>query len=260
MKRVFLYLANTMIITKTEIKLINALKKSHGRKKHQAFIVEGVKMVEELLHSQMNIQLIAATKEWETTNPTHTQLPTYREITKRELQKISTFSTSNQVIAVVELPESQDLSIQKDELVLVLDTIQDPGNLGTIIRTADWYGIQKIVCSKETADAYNSKVIQSSMGSVFRIPLFYTNLAQLLKTHYKTHHIYGSLLSGENIYKLPIKKSGFIVIGNESKGISPEIQELITQAIYIPKNKNSKAESLNAAIACSIILSEFYRV
>ncbi len=249
-----------MQITKAEIKLINALKKSHGRKKYQAFIVEGIKMVEELIHSQMNIQLIAATKEWGAANTDHTQLPIYREISNRELQKISNFSTSNQVIAVAELPKEQDFSIQKDDVVLVLDTIQDPGNLGTIIRTADWYGIQKIVCSKETADAYNSKVIQSSMGSVFRLPLFYTNLVSLLKIHQKTHHIYGSLLSGKNIYKITLKKSSFIIIGNESKGISPEIQNLITQAIYIPKSKHSKAESLNAAIACSIILSEFSRL
>ena len=246
-----------MEISKADIKLINALSKSHGRKKYHAFLVEGVKMVSEVLNSDIKIQLIAATKEWLCDNPKFSEQDNFRLITERELKKISNFSTSNQVMVVAQKPDEVDLKLEDDELVLVLDTIQDPGNMGTIIRTADWYGINKIICSPQTVDAYSSKVVQSSMGSVFRSRVYYTNIVELLKKYDKP--IYGSLLSGDNMYHLNLKPSGFIIIGNESKGISPEVQKLITQAIYIPSHKHSKAESLNAAIACGIILSEFNR-
>lgn len=248
-----------MEISKAEIKLINALKSSHGRKKHQAFLVEGVKMVEELLQSNLETIFIAATSDWETQHPKLSSQDIFKQLKDKELQKISNFSTSNQVLAVAKIPSSSSLHIDNEDLVLVLDTIQDPGNLGTIIRTADWFGIDKIICSYETADAYNSKVVQASMGSVFRSNIYYTNLKEVLQQHQSSHTIYGSMLSGDNIYNLELKKSGFIIIGNESKGISPELQAFINQAIYIPQDKNSQAESLNAAIACSIILSEFYR-
>ncbi len=248
-----------MELSNAETKLVNALKTTHGRKKHQAFLVEGVKMVEELLLSDLNIVLLAATAEWEKGHPQNIQHHFYRGLKERELQKLSNFNTSNQVIAVASLPHQQRFEMSDKDLVLVLDTIQDPGNLGTIIRTADWFGVDKILCSKETADAYNPKVVQASMGSVFRAKLYYTNLAEVLQAHQHTHRIYGSLLQGDNFYQQDLKDSGFIVIGNESKGISPQIQKLVNQAIYIPKNKNSKAESLNAAVACSIILAEFAR-
>ncbi|MCK5775528.1 MAG: RNA methyltransferase [Bacteroidales bacterium] len=246
-----------MEISKADIKLINALSKSHGRKKYHAFLVEGVKMVNEVLNSDIKIQLIAATKEWLQGNPQFEKQENFRLITERELKKISNFSTSNQVMVVAQKPDEVDLKLEDDELVLVLDTVQDPGNMGTIIRTADWYGINKIICSPETVDAYSSKVVQSSMGSVFRSRVYYTNIVELLQKYDKP--IYGSLLSGDNIYHLNLKADGFIIIGNESKGISPQVQKLITQAIYIPSYKDSKAESLNAAIACGIILSEFNR-
>jgi len=246
-----------MELTNAEIKLINALKKSHGRKKHGAFLIEGVKMIEELLQSDLNIILLASTAEWKTNNSAYTQKIYYRELTNNKLQKLSNFTTSNQVLAVATLPITEEFQMQQNDLVLVLDTIQDPGNLGTIIRTADWFGINKILCSKETADAFSPKVVQASMGSIFRLKIYYTNLQKVLSSYQDTYTIYGSLLHGKNIYQVGLKKSGFIVIGNESKGISPEIQELINQAIYIPKGKQSKAESLNAAIACAIILAAF---
>jgi len=255
--RFFLYLA-LMNLTNAEIKLIHALSSSKGRKKHQAYMVEGIKMVEELLMSDEEILFIAARQEWFTANPEASQQYSSRLLKDRELQKLSNFSSSNQVLAVASLSKEKELHIENHELVLVLDTIQDPGNLGTIIRTADWFGIDKIVCSKETADAYNPKVVQASMGSVFRTKIFYTDLITLLQKH-PDSNIYGSLLSGDNIYRLSLKNTGFIIIGNESKGISPEVQKYINQAIYIPIHKNSKAESLNAAVACSIILSEFSR-
>ncbi len=246
-----------MEISKSEIKLLNALSKSHGRKKNNAFVVEGIKMVEELLISDIEVKLIAGASAWLEMYPEFENQNNFRILTSRELQKLSNFNTSNQVIAIAKTPHFNDLEIKLDELILVLDTIQDPGNMGTIIRTADWFGIDRIICSKETVDAYSSKVVQASMGSIFRTKIHYTDLPKLLNKYAKSHLIYGSLLNGENIYKLDLKKSGFIIIGNESKGISKEIQKFINQAIYIPRNQQSKAESLNAAVACSIILSEF---
>jgi len=254
--RVFLYLA-IMEISKSEIKTINALNKSHGRKKHQAFIVEGVKMVDELLMSNLNIIFIAGTETWANEHLHISNQNNFRLITNNQLQKLSNFSSSNQVIAVSKTPVPDQLHIEANDLVLVLDTIQDPGNMGTIIRTAEWFGISKIICSIETVDAYSSKVVQSSMGSLFRTKIYYHNLVELLQQYSNSHKIYGSLLSGANIYSLNLEKSGFIIIGNESKGISKEIQKLITQALYIPHHPTSKAESLNAAVACSILLSEF---
>jgi len=246
-----------MEISKSEIKLINALNKSHGRKKHQAFLVEGVKMVDELILSDTQLILVAATQEWLNNNPEYSDKDNFRLLSDRELQKLSSFSSSNQVIAVAKTPSEVQIDIQKNDLVLILDTIQDPGNMGTIIRTADWFGISKIVCSKETVDAFSSKVVQASMGSLFRTQIHYTNLLDFLNKYKQSHNIYGSLLSGQNIYKLDLKNNGFIIIGNESKGISEDLQQIINQALYIPRSSSSKAESLNAAVACSIILSEF---
>ena len=246
-----------MEISKSEVKLINALKTSHGRKKHGVFLVEGPKMIEELLQSNYDLKLLIATDEWYDENKELVKPHLSRVVKSKDLERVSQLSTANQVLAVVHSPIDTELNLPKDELILVLDTIQDPGNLGTIIRTADWFGINTILCSKETTDAYSPKVVQSSMGSVFRKNIYYTDLTKVLSANPHQLPIYGSLLQGENIYKLTLKKKGFIVIGNESKGISTEIQKLITQAIYIPQANNSKAESLNASIASGIILSIF---
>jgi len=140
----------------------------------------------------------------------------------------------------------------------VLDGLQDPGNLGTIIRTAEWFGINEIICSKDTVDCFNPKVIQATMGSLFRVQCHYSDLPLILKRH--EIPIYGTLLKGENVYREQLSQSGFIVIGNESKGISEEIQNLITHPIFIPSFGQSKAESLNASVASAIVLAEFRRI
>lgn len=248
-----------MEISKAEIKLINALNTSHGRKKNQAFIVEGVKMVEELLASHFEIILLLSTDDWADKHPEFSKQSYFRLIKDRDLQKLSNFSTSNQVLALANIPKSTELIINEDELILVLDTIQDPGNMGTIIRTADWFGINKIICSHETTDVFSHKVVQASMGSVFRSQIYYTDLLSLLLPYSESHHIYGSLLDGDNIFKSTLAKSGFIIVGNESKGISPSLKGLINKALYIPQHKDSMAESLNASVACGIILSEFMK-
>ncbi len=246
-----------MEISKAEFKLINALDTSHGRKKNSAFLVEGPKMIDELLKTKLNIIILAATNEWIDNNPTFQSFPQLRNISPAALQRGSQFSTANQVLAVVEIPPQMPFVFDNQEFVLVLDTIQDPGNLGTIVRTAEWFGIYKILCSIETADAYNPKVVQASMGSVFRVDIYYQNLEKTLKEIQGQVSIYGSLLDGENMHQMKLQKHGFLVIGNESKGISEPIKKLISHKIYIPHAANSKAESLNASVATGILLSHF---
>jgi TrmH family RNA methyltransferase len=192
------------------------------------------------------------------------------EIKATELERISALSTANEVIAVCEIPgydlNALNADSLKGKLTLVLDDIKDPGNLGTIIRIADWFGIENIVCSNETVDSFNPKVVQATMGSVSRIKVYYADLEEFLKVQSSKLKVpvYGALLEGKNIYNEKLSSEGFIVIGNESRGISESIQALITDKISIPsfshyKSNGGEAESLNAAIATSIICSEFRR-
>ncbi len=251
-RRVFLYIH--MILSKSEIKTIQALKSSHGRKKYDAFLVEGPKLMAELLSSDLKIKYILATEDWIYDH--HSILP--KELTiefrSKELDKLSLLKSSNQVIAVVEYPKLAQADIDFSTFILVLDTIQDPGNLGTIIRTADWFGIKQILCSKETADRYNPKVVQSAMGSVFRVQLHYVDLRDTICQN-ENIPVYGTLLEGKNIHEVDFAKKGFLLIGNESNGISEPLKKHISQPVFIPRSAHSLTESLNAAVACGILLS-----
>lgn len=241
-----------MSLNKTDIKIIQSLKTSHGRKKHQLFLVEGPKMVDELLQTKLNVNYILSTQDW---YDSHLKIKEDVSVLKQsELDKLSLFSKANQVIAVVEYPKNKDFVPDTNKYILVLDTIQDPGNLGTIIRTAEWFGIQQIICSLETADIFNPKVVQASMGSVFRVNTHYLDLSEIIST-YNHIPVYGTLLEGQDIKDIPFSDKGFILIGNESKGISDELKNLITQSVFISPASNSKTESLNAAVACGILLS-----
>lgn len=245
------------MLSQAEIKLINALKLTKNRKKTGFFLVEGPKMVLELIqYPAFEIAFIAARKAWLNTQSDLNHFP-LREITDKALQKLSNFSTANEVIAVVKIPEYKQFTPKKDTLYLALDTIQDPGNLGTIIRTAEWFGITEIICSNDTVDCYNPKVVQSTMGSLYRVRCHYCDLSAFLKS--QSTPIYGTLLNGKNIYSETLSKSGFIVIGNESKGISEAVQRCITHPLFIPSYAPSKAESLNASIASAVVLAEFRR-
>lgn len=246
-----------MELSKSEIQTINALKSAHGRKKNHAFVVEGPKMLEELLASRFKIKLLIGTEDFFSLHTDLLEESYSRRIKEKELQKLSHLSTANQVLAVVEFPIQEELKIKDTEFILVLDTIQDPGNLGTIIRTADWFGVDQILCSHETADAYSPKVVQASMGSAFRTKIHYCNLPEVLLKYSNNMPIYGSLLDGEDIYKTKLVKRGFLIIGNESKGISTELRKLIQHGLYIPQVEGSKAESLNASVANGILLSIF---
>ncbi|MFV0237320.1 MAG: TrmH family RNA methyltransferase [Flavobacteriales bacterium] len=241
------------MLTKNHSKLIQSLKHKKFRKLYKLFVVEGVKSVKEVLNSSIEVEKIFYVEEYQDEFKGVFEKHLVSEI---ELKKISSMKTPNGVLAVCKMHERQ-VFIDENELVLALDGINDPGNLGTIIRLADWFGISKIICSNDTVDVYNSKVIQATMGSFSRVSVFYTDLTKFLKNYSNT--IFGAFLEGKNIYKEELPSKGMIVMGNESNGISKEIEPFITKKITIPQFGKGITESLNVATATSIILSEFKR-
>ena len=234
------------MITKNQIKFIKSLSLKKNRIKEQLFIAEGEKVVSELLRSDFEIKNIYATKEWEVSNDNITQ------ISNAELQRISNLKSPNKVLAVVQFKNHK--IIKHEGITLVLDEINDPGNLGTIIRMCDWFGVKQIICSKNTVDIFNPKVVQSAMGSAFRVQVNYTDLENYL-SDIKTP-IYGAFMDGKNLKEVKLPKSAHLVMGNEANGISAEINKLITDKVAI-KNIGKSAESLNVAVATSILLHVF---
>ena len=234
------------MITKNQIKFIKSLSLKKNRIKEQLFIAEGEKVVSELLRSDFEIKNIYATKEWEVSNDNITQ------ISNAELQNISNLKSPNKVLAVVQFKNHK--IIKHEGITLVLDEINDPGNLGTIIRMCDWFGVKQIICSKNTVDIFNPKVVQSAMGSAFRVKVNYTDLENYLSDI--TTPIYGAFMDGKNLKEVKIPKSAHLVMGNEANGISAEINKLITDKVAI-KNIGKSAESLNVAVATSILLHVF---
>ncbi|MEA3451797.1 MAG: RNA methyltransferase [Bacteroidota bacterium] len=248
-------------ISKSQIKLVNSLSMKKFRKKEGLFFCEGIKVFETLLVSDFNIHTVFGTNEFADKYFKELEELNFVQVTENELKKISSFSTPQEVLAVVEIPENDLLKVDfLNELTLVLDEIKDPGNLGTIVRIADWFGIKNIVCSTDSVDIYNSKTVQATMGSIFSVNVFYTNLLQIFKNLDKNIPVYGTFMDGENIYNKKLSKYGLIVLGNEANGISAEIEKNITEKISIPTfNKNKTAESLNISVATAIICSEFKR-
>ena len=234
------------MITKNQIKFIKSLSLKKNRIKEQLFIAEGEKVVSELLRSDFEIKNIYATKEWKVNNDYITQ------ISNAELQRISNLKSPNKVLAVVQFKNNK--IIKHDGITLVLDEINDPGNLGTIIRMCDWFGVKQIICSKNTVDIFNPKVVQSAMGSAFRVQVNYIDLENYL-SDIKTP-IYGTFMDGKNLKEVKLPKSAHLVMGNEANGISAEINKLITDKVAI-KNIGKSAESLNVAVATSILLHVF---
>lgn len=239
------------MVSKNQIKLINSLQQKKYRKLHNLFIAEGKKVIQELLDAQFSLAYLFVTKaDLFDTNPAATL------ISESELKKITALTTANDCLAVFEIKETNFK--QTSGLELALDNIKDPGNMGTIIRLCDWFGISKIICTEETVDMYNPKVVQATMGSLARVQVEYTNLAAYLKATDK--EIFGTFMDGENIYKKELPTSGILVMGNEANGISSEIEKLVTQKIAIPRFGNlQQTESLNVATATAIFLSEFKR-
>ena len=243
------------MLSKADIRYIKSLQVKKYRKQEQCFIVEGAKSVQELLRSDFHTVMLLATPEFLATTESGAG---YRieEVNEKALEGLGDFQTSTSAVAVAKMKPNNPLTISQDEYVLLLDDIRDPGNLGTIIRTADWYGITKIVASSETADFYNPKVINSTMGSFTRTSIYYTDLADFLNSA-KGHAVYGAYLEGQTIYETKFASGGIIVIGNESRGISEKLEGFISQKITIPRFGN--AESLNAAIATAVILDNVRR-
>lgn len=243
------------MLVKSELKYIQSLDHKKPRDEAGVFIAEGPKLVKELLEmKQVSVSGIYALKEWIETNKKLLTKIAVTEISEGELDRISQLSTPNQVLAIVKknLPDEQSL-ISKGKVTLALDTIQDPGNLGTIIRTADWFGVEQIVCSQNCADNYNPKVVQATMGSIARVKIFYVDLEKWLAQQNDVR-IYAAVLDGQDVMEMKKIKEGIVLIGNESKGISNALLKQANVKITIPKK--GKAESLNAAVATGILLSQ----
>ena len=258
------------MLSKNQIKLIKSLEAKKYRKREGLFVAEGPKVVGDLLRAGYQPHSIYCSDDCSTPN-THHLTPIL--VTDDELHRISFLQHPQEVLAVFHIPESnqnshcnatldhgQEFSNLNSQLSLALDGVQDPGNVGTIIRIADWFGITNIYCSPDTADVYNPKVVQATMGSLAHVTITYCDLVPLLSE--ASIPIYGTLLDGEDIYQQPLSENGIIVMGNEGNGISPEIRQLITNKLLIPNfNSNTEtAESLNVAIATAITCSEFRRM
>ena len=236
----FLYFCK--LISKNKIKLIHSLETKKGREKAGLFVAEGPKVVNDLLHAGFTAENI------------------FEDI--EDIKKISFLQHPQSMLGVFKLPRNEHYTeFSITQLVLALDGVQDPGNLGTIIRVADWFGIKDIFCSLDTADCWNPKVVQATMGSIARVQLHYVDLNKMVESLPADYPIYATLLDGENIYKQELSHHGMIVMGNEGKGISPILRTKINRKLYIPNYSSNEdtAESLNVAIATSIVCAEFRR-
>lgn len=243
------------MLTKNQQKLIKSLHEKKNRTELGLFLVEGEKSVSELLKSNFEIEILLTTIDFfdKYGESIRDKSKIYEIINQSEIEKVSAFETNDSVLAVVKQKGNKDT--EEKGLILVLDEIKDPGNLGTIIRMSDWYGVSKIIASKNTVDFYNPKVITASMGSFTRTNIFYTDLNDYLS---KTKlPIYGAFLEGENVHDVNYPKDGILIMGNESNGISKEVEKLVKEKITIPSY--GKTESLNVAIATAIILDNWKR-
>ncbi len=241
------------MLSKNQIKLITSLKQKKYRKQHQLFIAEGKKVIDELLQSNFELDSLFVTNENIFTSVSKSKINATTDV---ELKKISVLTTANDCLALFKIPNIEENELKG--LVLALDNVRDPGNLGTIIRLCDWFGIETLLCSEATVDVYNPKVVQATMGSISRVNIIYTNLEKALQE--TNLPVFGTFMDGENIYQKALAKEGIIVMGNEANGISSEIEALVTQKIAIPRfGKLQQTESLNVATATAIILSEFKR-
>jgi TrmH family RNA methyltransferase len=240
------------MVSKNQIKLISGLLQKKQRFANQLFFAEGVKVIQELLQSNFELEHLYTTQnDFETVLVSRKTL-----INAQELKKISALSTPNTCLAVFKIPA--DKKIIESGLILALDDIRDPGNLGTILRLCDWFGIKQLLCSKESVDIYNPKVVQATMGSIARVNVNYIDLKAFLAQ--TSLPVFGTFMDGSNIYKSTLPQEGIIIMGNEANGISDEIEKTIKNRLTIPRFGDlQKTESLNVATATAIILSEFKR-
>lgn len=249
------------MISKNQIKHIQALHSKKNREEENLFIIEGVKLVNEFInHQKFIIKEVFATSDFIDSYKSELieNVVSFTEITNDELKKISHLTSPNQVLAIVKSTKQKlDVALLNTSNTLFLDDIRDPGNLGTIIRIADWFGFKQVICSPNCTELYNPKTLQASMGAVLHVNVIIMKFEELLSKIDRLP-IYGAVLKGENIYSTSLKH-GLLVIGNEANGISKDILKYISKPITIPAANSNGSESLNAANACAIICSEFHR-
>ncbi len=241
------------MLSKNRITLITSLKQKKYRIQHQMFVVEGIKTINEFLNSSYNLEHLYTVKQFASVVENKQTV-----INEKELKKISFLKNTNSALALfkMQLPSV----IDNTKLIVALDNVRDPGNLGTIIRLCDWFGVTDLVCNTETVDCYNPKVVQATMGSLTRVDVHYVALEKYL-SELNSIPVYGTFMTGDNVYTTPLDATkGILVLGNEANGISEQIEAKVTQKISIPKfGAIQKTESLNVAMATSIVLSEFKR-
>lgn len=240
-----------ILVSKSQIKLITSLQQKKYRNKLGLFIAEGPKVINELLTAGLSLHSLFSTQE-------HLfEVEDVQVISNIELDKISSLKSANNSLAVFNIPTQKP--VIKNSLTIALDAIRDPGNLGTIIRLCDWFGVKQLVCSLDTVDCYNPKVIQATMGSIARVNAVYLELSEYLKEN--NLPIYGGCMSGASVYNQKLPKNAVIVLGNEANGISDKIDSLLTNKVTIPQfGEQKETESLNVATATAILLSEFRRL
>lgn len=254
------------MISKNKIKYLHSLEAKKGRDADNVFVAEGPKVVGDILNNHPEkLRKLIATEVWLRANRNVIKQNVeceMIEVTQEELSKASFLCSPQQVMAVFEkLGNTIDRQVLSESLSLLIDGVQDPGNLGTIIRVADWFGIENVLCSHSTVDCYNPKVVQSTMGSIARVNVVYCDIKELIASMPNGFPIYGTLLEGENMYEKQLSSKGFIVMGNEGKGLSVAVREMVTEAIRIPNFPESRktADSLNVAIATAVVCAEFRR-
>ncbi|NJB70779.1 TrmH family RNA methyltransferase [Saonia flava] len=239
------------MVVKSQIKFIKSLQQKKYRNQHGKFVVEGIKVVKELMASHINAEVVYSTDvEFVEKHKDVAEL-----ISEADLKKISSLHTPNKVVGIFNIPTPQQ--IDTADWTVALDDVRDPGNLGTIIRLCDWFGIKTLLCSHNTVDCYNPKVLQATMGSISRVNIMYADL----KTYFEGSAvpIFGAFMDGDVVYKEPMPKFGILVMGNEANGISNEIEALVTRKVSIPQFGSKTAESLNVATATAILLNEIKR-
>ncbi|SEQ92454.1 TrmH family RNA methyltransferase [Pedobacter rhizosphaerae] len=245
------------MLSKSQISFVKSLHQKKYRRENGLFLVEGIKSIKEFIQSSYQIHTIFYTTEQREVLP---QLPAninLFEVNNAELAKISTLQTPQGFMALVYIPKNKSVSTESlaNQFTLVLDGVQDPGNMGTIIRTADWFGFKQIICSEDTVEAYNPKTVQATMGSLARVNISYVNLLDFISE--SKIPVFGALLEGKSIYKIDWKKEGLIILGNEGKGITQEVISKVNQPVTIPNF--GEAESLNVAVSAAIFCSEIRR-
>ena len=247
------------MIGKNTIKWVHSLEMKKNRKREGLFVAEGPKVVGDLL-SRFRLHSVFATDEWTGGDSIGADVRVER-VDDDTLRRLSFLQHPQQVVAVMEMNKEEKVKVDADRLTIMLDGVQDPGNLGTIIRIADWFGITTIICSLDTADVYNPKVVQATMGSIARVKVAYTDLAQYLSALPSGTPVFATELNGENIYERELPQHGIIIMGNEGNGISNEVKALVSDRLLIPTFATTadKADSLNVAVATAIVCSEFKR-